>query len=193
MKKKKTAYEALLPEIEKSTANVVLENCNYGLWFSDIAFYKKDSREAKAKELYDRIYNVLPEDEKNSFTEESLNKFIKLLFAFNSFLGYTADEQTNYQSLAQEREEISTAKTSALFVTSKSAVTRTSIIVAYYYLYNITHEYDDSDKTKSFEEVFKSFEVNINPILERAFYQPLSGRSLFDVLVVFSSYASLYI
>lgn len=67
------------------------------------------------------------------------------------------------------------------------------MIVAYYYYYNALHEDDGNDKWKNFEEVFNNFKKDIDSKLEAAYYQPLSGKNIFDVLVVFSSYAYLNI
>ena len=101
---------------------------------------------------------------------------MELLLGINNFMGYT---------------ELSKMKTKALYVTSPDAVTRTSLIVAYYYYYNAVHEDDGDDKWKNFAEVFKSFQAGIDPKLQEAHYQPLSGKNIFDVLVTFSSYAYL--
>lgn len=106
-------------------------------------------------------------------------------------MGYTVDENVSNKNVDQEWDEPSKRKIKALFVTSANEVTRTSMIVAYYYYYNALHEDDGNDKWKSFEEVFNNFEENINIKLEAAHYQPLSGKNIFDVILVFSSYAYL--
>ena len=118
---------------------------------------------------------------------------MELLFGINSFMGYTVDEDVSLQNEEQEWTERSKMKTKALYVPSANSVTRTSMIVAYYYYYNALHEDDGIDKWKSFEEVFNSFKKDIDSKLEAAYYQPLSGKNIFDVLVVFSSYAYLNI
>ena len=118
---------------------------------------------------------------------------MELLFGINSFMGYTVDEDVSLQNEEQEWTERSKMKTKALYVPSANSVTRTSMIVAYYYYYNALHEDDGIDKWKSFEEVFNNFKKDIDSKLEAAYYQPLSGKNIFDVLVVFSSYAYLNI
>lgn len=118
---------------------------------------------------------------------------MELLFGINSFMGYTVDEEVSLQNEDQEWTEPSKMKTKALYVSSANAVTRTSMIVAYYYYYNALHEDDGNDKWKNFEEVFNNFKKDIDPKLEAAYYQPLSGKNIFDVLVAFSSYAYLNI
>lgn len=122
--------------------------------------------------------------------EDKWKEFKKLLMEMNKFMGYTAKEDAGLNE-NQERQEPSKMKTKALYVPSADAVTRTSMLVAYHYYYNALHENDGNDKLQSFEEVFNSFRQGIDPKLEAAYYHSLSGRNLFDVLVVFSSYTYL--
>ena len=117
--------------------------------------------------------------------------FIDLLLGVNSFMGHTPEETESGRSAKQEWTAPSVMKTKALYVSGPETVTRTSMIVAYYYYYNAVHENDGSDKWKSFEEVFMSFKQDLDPKLEAAYYQPLSGKNIFDVLVTFSAYAYL--
>ena len=159
---------------------VALEKCNYGLWFTDVAAFRKKG--------YENICDRRSELDRGKFEE-----FMELLFGINSFMGYTVDENVSTQNEDQEWTEPSKMKTKALYVPSANAVTRTSMIVAYYYYYNALHEDDGNDKWKNFEEVFNNFKKDIDSKLEAAYYQPLSGKNIFDVLVVFSSYAYLNI
>lgn len=169
-------YNEILSAIEKH--GVALENCNYGLWFTDVAAFKKKG--------YENICDRRTDIDRNKFSE-----FLELLLGINSFIGYTVDETVSLQNEEQEWNEPSRMKTKDLYVSSPDAVTRTSIIVAYYYYYNAVHENDADDRWKNFEEVFNNFKKDIDPKLEAAYYQPLSGKSVFDVLVTFSSYAYL--
>ncbi|MCI8482999.1 MAG: hypothetical protein HFH41_01510 [Lachnospiraceae bacterium] len=100
--------------------------------------------------------------------EKKLEEFWELLAGANRFLEDTLEENA-----------------------STRKVTRTSLIVAYYYYYNALHENDGRGKWRSFGELFGNFKRGIDEKLEQAYYQPLSGKNLFDVLVVFSSYAYL--
>lgn len=105
-------------------------------------------------------------------------KFIELLVGINYFLGCSGDEQ----------------KTRALYIKSSSKVTRTSMIVAYYYLYNAKSIEEGTNETrKSFEAMFHDFKSGIDEKLEKSGYQPLSSRSIFDIAVVFSSYSYINI
>lgn len=169
-------YQAILNALKKY--GVALENCNYGLWFTDVAAFRKKGRE----NLCDRIAEI----DREKFTE-----FMDLLLGINNFIGYTVDETVSSQNSEQEWNEPSKIKTKALYVESPDAVTRTSMIVAYYYYYNAVHENDAGNRRKNFEEVFNNFKRDIDPKLEAAYYQPLSGKNIFDVLVTFSSYAYL--
>ena len=169
-------YQSILKALAKQ--GVALENCNYGLWFTDVAAFKKKG--------YENICDRRTDIDRNKFSE-----FMELLLGINNFIGYTVNETVSSQNEEQEWNEPSKMKTKALYVSSPDAVTRTSMIVAYYYYYNAVHEYDAYDKWKNYEEVFNNFKKNIDPKLEAAYYQPLSGKSVFDVLVTFSSYAYL--
>ncbi|MBQ7195860.1 MAG: hypothetical protein IJS40_00440 [Synergistaceae bacterium] len=167
-------YSELLGKLRKL---MTLENCNYGLWFTDVAAFWKYGCES--------ICERNPEIEREKFAE-----FMELLLAMNNFLGYAVKEDESTKSGEQERAELSTMKTKTLYA-SESTVTRSSIIVAFYYYYNALHEKDGQDKWKNFAELFNEYKRLLNPELEKAYYQPLSGRNIFDLLVVFSSYAYL--
>lgn len=171
-------YQSIIKAL--TDLGVSLESCNYGLWFTDVAAFKKKG--------YKNICDRSSEIDRDKFDE-----FMELLFGINSFMGYTVDEEVSFQNEDQEWTEPSKTKIKALYVSSASAVTRTSMIVAYYYYYNALHENDGNDKWKNFEELFNNFKKDIDRKLEAAYYQPLSGKNIFDVLVVFSSYAYLNI
>lgn len=143
-------YELILQDL--SDLAVDLEDCSYGLWFTDVSSLSPD---------------LLGSSNKDQFTN-----FINLLEGINSFM-------------------MGSSNRGALEISSPSSITRTSIIVAFYYYYNALHEDEDNSKWKSFEEVFKDFKRNVDERLEASYYQPLSGKNIFDVLVVFSSYAYL--
>ncbi|MGN0484737.1 MAG: hypothetical protein ACI4HI_14405 [Lachnospiraceae bacterium] len=168
-------YQSILQDIKE--LGLELENCNYGLWFTDVAALKKNGAES-----FGEIGNDI---DRKKFQE-----FIDLLTGINHFVGYTVKEESSTQNTSQEWAEVSKRKTKALFVSSPADVTRTSVIVAYYYYYNALHE---EDKGKSFEDVFLDFKRGVDKKLGAAYYQPLSGKNIFDVLITFSSYAYLRI
>lgn len=170
-------YQSIINELTK--LGVALENCNYGLWFTDVAALKKNC---------ENVCDRNPEIDRKEFQD-----FMDLLSEVNRFLGHTFDEDESTDNINQEKTDPSKIKTKALYVTKASEITRTSILVAYYYYYNSLHDDDGNDKWMNFEEVFNNFKAGIDPKLEAAYYQPLSGKNIFDVLVVFSSYAYLNI
>ena len=75
-------------------------------------------------------------------------------------------------------------------------MTRTALIVAYYYWYNQLNE--SRNAKKSFVDVMDDYtdfesETGLNAMLEKAGYQPINDRNIFDLAVIFSSYAYLSI
>ena len=102
---------------------------------------------------------------------------MELLLAINDFVGYSPER----------------SRPKALQISSAHEVTRTSLFVAYYYLYNLKHENDKKMIGKSFEEVFNDFRAELNDILEKSYYNPVSSRNIFDIVLIFSSYAFLNI
>lgn len=71
------------------------------------------------------------------------------------------------------------------------AMSRTVLLSAFYYLFNDLHAVDSPDMWACYEDLFKAFKQQADPYLIAAGYQPVSGKNLFDVLLTFSSYASL--
>lgn len=152
-----------------------LENCNYGLWFTDVsAFLKKG---------YKNLQNEIP-----GISREEAEDFLQLLLAVNSFIGCIAKEEDSKQNINQEWNTTSENKIKALFVNTPRAITRTSIIVAYYYYFNAKYAPIYSEKI-SFEEVYTVFSKEINEILKSSYYPTINSKNLFDILVIFSSYA----
>ena len=89
-------------------------------------------------------------------------------------------------------------------------MSRTDLIKAFYYYYNIYPDGNDDNKSdsddtdalgnddtkplytnKSFKEVFDDYKSELNPKLETANYQKLNEKNIFDIAVIFSSYAFL--
>ena len=97
------------------------------------------------------------------------SEFINLLEAVNNFL--VSDEILN--------------------IKNPSMITRTSILTAWYHYFNAIHEDDSRGIWDSYETLFNSFRKPIDPVLQKAGYQTVSGRNIFDILITFSSYAFL--
>lgn len=73
-------------------------------------------------------------------------------------------------------------------------MTRTALIVAYYYRYNQINE--SRGVEKSFVDVLDDYTdstTGLNSMLEASGYQPINDRNIFDLAVIFSSYAYLSI
>ncbi len=97
-----------------------------------------------------------------------LAEFMDLLDRFNEYLSRTPGEGVSAKN-----------------------VTRNKMITAYYYLYNEMHEDDSPNAGKTFREVFEEFHQGLDPLLEAAYYPPLSSKNIFDVLVCFTAYVAL--
>lgn len=126
--------------------NTTLDECNYGLWFTDTTGLERSFKS---------------DDEKKQ-------KFMKLLDSINIFL---ADAKR---------------------ITSDEEVTRTAIITAYYYCYNALNI--KKNVKKNFIDVWNEYTnpfKGLNSMLEEIHYQPISERNIFDIAVIFSSYAYL--
>lgn len=171
-------YQRIIKKLQD--LDVPLDRCNYGLWFTDVAAFKK----LGCSSIKDRL---------KSIDDKDFDLFVELLQGVNDFVGYTVEEEASGLTIEQEWKEPAKTKTKALFVSSAKEVTRTSIIVAFYYYYNALHENDVNAQWKNFEELFKDFKREVDVYLLNANYQALSGKNIFDVLVTFSSYAYLNI
>lgn len=157
------------------SVDVSLENCNYGLWFTDVGAFRKKGCATILKQSPDA-------------DPASVDLFMNLLLRINQFMGKTVYEETSSVSAAQEHKQISTERTNAMYVPNARAITRTSLVVAYYYYYNALNVERNISST-NLQEVFDDIKEGIDPLLEAAYYQPFSGSNLFDVIVAFSSYA----
>lgn len=162
-------YQEILTDL--SDMGVDLKDCHYGLWFTDV--------DAFLEEHYESVCDRNPDIDRERFHE-----FMELLFAVNCFLGDTRKADEGW-TVPEQR------KTRALFVSSAKQVTRTSLIVAYYYRYLAYYEDDEMARGMSFKEVYDDFSAGMNELLSNAYYQKLSSKNVFDVLVVFSAYARL--
>ncbi|MBR3358669.1 MAG: hypothetical protein IKG46_12700 [Solobacterium sp.] len=163
-----TAYEVytgILKELREDY-KMTPADCIYGLQFVEI------------KELRDLSEQFLARH--TDVTKQELDDYIGLLESVNRFIVKQSgvDPETG-----RELED-----SSALSVKKPEDVTRTSIITAYYYLYNamIEQEYGE---WKNFKELFDDFSFSVNKHLEEAYYQPVSVKNIFDIMLIFSSYA----
>ena len=196
-----TAYEnymTIIKLLEKENGG--LDGCNYGIWFTDIAGLK----EPMDSKTYSEDYNSY--SKYGEINPEKFSEFVELLKGMNKFLGCTISEKDNTDNdevvdteadedqekkskrskKRKEWNEVSIRKTKSLQISSPEKITRTDLIVAYYYYYNCKYE---STSKQSFIDVFKDFKSGIDPYLEQSFYEPISSRNLFDVITIYSSYS----
>lgn len=155
-------YELLLAMIKylsKDYANTnPLEECDHGLWFSDIENIKNMDIDSLKKKLH------VEDIDTNKW-----NGFVKVLTQIDDFM------------VSQISKKV-----------TPSNVSRTAIIIAYYYYYTQFHSEDKSiGVSMTFEEMFNDFREYVNWYLYNAYYQPFSGKNIFDIIIAFSAYARI--
>ena len=80
---------------------------------------------------------------------------------------------------------------SSLSVIDAKDITRTSLMAAYYYYFNVVHEEESHLSWSGYGDLFEEFKNGLDPLLEECGYQPVSGKCIFDVLLTFSAYARI--
>lgn len=80
-----------------------------------------------------------------------------------------------------------------LTINRPELMTRTILVATYYYLFITECEEKNKVPSFNFASLFEMFKNNIDPLLERAGYQLFSGKSIFDLLIVFSIYGTFNI
>lgn len=172
------AYKAILDElkIELEVREMSLEDCNYGLWFVDVSAYKKEG-----------IVNI--PDRHREVDRKNFDEFMEVLFGVNLLIGNTVNESPSDKDENQEHTDTSRIRIKALSVQEAGDITRASLMAAYYYYFNITHEENMRVSWTSYGDLFEEYKRKLDPILEKCGYQEISGKNLFDVVLTFSSYA----
>lgn len=152
---------------------------NYGLWFVDVdAIDKYGSSKIKEK-LSDES------DDKNDKKKE---QFIDLLRRIDRILGISIKELKSTNTGGKEHTEASKQAPRLLKIDKEEDITRTALITAFYYFYN-DGNIDEYGEGKNLADVFNDYRSELDPILESANFQTISVKNIFDVAVVFSSYA----
>lgn len=175
-------YNELIQNMENESPDdpsFLRENCNYGLWFVDVSMIEKTGGE---------VFNEFGKGKE----KEKLDCFIKLLYGINMFLGQLFFEQESSQSEDQEHTAPSRRVIKKMSIETPEDMTRTALIIAYYYRYNQINERNNT--RKSFIEVFDDYSDSVyglNSLLEASGYQPINEKNIFDMAVIFSSYAYL--
>lgn len=172
------AYCKILEDLSKLEYPMRRENCNYGLWMVDISMLNKSQN----KNLTDVITGEA----------EKIDKFITLLKGINSFVGIEFTEAESSKYTLVEEDEPSRRLHPIMDIQDPEDITRTAIVVAYYYYYNTRNSC--IGVKKNLQEVYNDYTNNItglNAILLEAHMQPISDKNIFDLVVIFSSYAYL--
>ena len=152
------------------------EDCNYGLWFADVqSFYSMSD-----KELCEML---------GSEDAEKARAFVELLLSVDGFLGGRRVEKSYDDAAENEFREVAEAKNPLMFIEQPQDMTRTALITAWYYYYNRKNEIAELEVHRNFAETYEDFRAGLDPILERAGYQKMTSKSIFDILVAFSAYA----
>ncbi len=160
-------YKKLIDEIFDAFDADSGNNLSYGLWFVDVPFFQKSGTEMLA--------DILNRGKKPHNDPKKTADFVKLLSGINQFLAGQGGQLCKKLTVSQPED-----------------MTRTALIVAFYYRYN--QKYELKGAFKSFAEVMDDYTnpVNgLNSLLEQAGYQPINDRNIFDLAVIFSSYAYL--
>lgn len=171
-------YREIIEAIRNLEESDLRESCNYGLWITDISMLKKSGNTNLTKYI--------------KGDAETIEKFINLLKGINSFMGIEFEEKESAQNILSEKKEPSIRIHRMMDIQDPEEITRTSLIVAYYYFYNARNI--KLGNVKSYLEVYKDYTNDItglNAILLKAHMQPISERNIFDLVVIFSSYAYL--
>lgn len=148
--------------------------CDYGLWFTDLT---------QLEGIKDRILDHYPHVDAKDF-----NEFLELLQSINDFMiAFTS----NKNSKNKRKSTGSDKKLKTWDDVTEESITRTTLIVIYYYYFNALHETDSNKKWMSFHQVFNYFKQSVDRHLVNAYYQPLNGKNIFDVIIAFSVYAYL--
>jgi len=190
-------YQRLIEQMEANRPNdpaLLRENCNYGLWFVDVSGIEKYGTH-KIEEILLRADS----DKKNSNCSnakrndsQKIKDFVKLLYGINMFLGQLFIENESGLFETQEHTALSKRVIKKMSIKNAEDMTRTALIVAFYYRYNQLNENRDSNK--SFVDVmddYTDYTTGLNSMLEASGYQPINDRNIFDLAVIFSSYAYL--
>lgn len=172
-------YREVIGDMEKANPDFSRENCNYGLWFVDVSMIGKTEggilrKFAEGKEL-DRVKD-----------------FVQLLYGINQFMGQVFQEDASARSGASEHTAPSKRVIRKMAVDKPEDMTRTALMIAYYYRYNLLNE--EREPALSFADVMDEYtdtEQGLNHLLETAGYQPISEKNIFDMALMLSSYAYL--
>lgn len=164
-----TAYAVYREKLEE----IDVKNSNYGIWFTDVVklgINKNNGETGEEREKYTELYDLIGNKEADKEKEkEKIRAFVSLLENINMYL-----------------------KKRITDVNDPESITRTALMTAYYYYYN--EKYESLEIQRTLTEVYEDYtnnEIGLNSMLDEAHYQPISDKNIFDIVLIFSSYAYL--
>ena len=173
-------YKAILEKLKEYSDQPAADLVGYGVWFTDVEALDYESM---------RAFDDVDPREFAAFKE--------MLRVANQFMYYVVDESFGSHDQDDNRAPSASvlSKKTALSVTSASDITRTSLLVAFYYYFNAKMTARDISygelRHESFNTFYDKFKYEADKYLESAYYQPFSSRNLFDFILVISSYSYL--
>lgn len=164
-----TAYQKYCKILE-SINN--LQDWNYGLWFVDIVAFRKNP---------DAGFR-----EKITFDQVKFDNFMQILKGINHVLGFSVEEKESSASLEQEHKEPLKRIINTLAVNDSAKMSRTAIMVAFYYCFNIFKE--EEWQWDNFEAFYEDYVSQVNEYLTECGYQEISEKNIFDMYVIYSAF-----
>lgn len=177
----RTAYNKYIKmkDVLVTDDDKLINNDNYGIWFADVCAIDRYGSSGIKKILSDES------DDKN---DERIDQFIDLIKRIHRIIGVSLKELQSTSEGKKEHPDPSTQVPRSLKIDNEKDMTRTALITAFYYYYN-SRDIDEYCVGKTLSDVFDDYRSELDPILESANFQPISEKNIFDITVVFSSYA----
>lgn len=143
----------------------------------DMLLYQMEHNHSKS---YDCGLWFPTEDLLNQCADEIDEDFKELIKSVSKFVG-NANDILKYDSKSKK----------VLFACNTETVTRTSILVSYYYYYMFLCDMGYGNHFTSFRSLYNDFKSGVDEYLTESSYQPFSSKNIFDVLLVFAIYDSI--
>ncbi len=189
-------YNDIIALMQSLDVDFTRNRCNYGLWFTDVSMIEK-TKGASMQAF------------RKGKDAKKVDNFIKLLYSINMFMGHLFAENETDPTKADQHTAPSVSPIKAMTVSKPEQMTRTTLMIAYYYCYNAQYTSKLSGNTMSFADVYNDYTncsgtladdwrkeyhdclPGLNLFLQKAGYQLISDKNIFDIALIFSSYAYL--
>lgn len=148
------------------------------------------------------VYSI--HDEQNTARKEYLKLWdeFQQIYEENELISYTipfpyctveeectGEEETDGLCVLLEKIDQDLCELKDAEKANSTDITRTDLIKLYYnYIIRQSELYGDADNFKSFQDFFGEFSQGINAYLTAAFFKPVDGRELYDMIMVYSAY-----